>query len=76
MFVPRKIRADLPRVAIYWCGGGDAGASVVVPGAVDHTDRADAAFARFAEAGAHIVRSEVPMAEWPGVVGESLAGQV
>ena len=54
----------------------DCTSSVVVPGAVDHTDEADAAFARFAEAGAHLVRSEVPMAEWPGVVGESLAGQV
>jgi nicotinamidase-related amidase len=51
----------------------DCTSSVVVPGAVDHTDQADAAFARFAEAGAHLVRSEVPMAEWPGVVGESLA---
>jgi nicotinamidase-related amidase len=52
----------------------DCTSSVVVPGAVDHTDQADASFARFAEAGAHLVRSEVPMAEWPGVVGESLAG--
>jgi nicotinamidase-related amidase len=51
----------------------DCTSSVVVPGAVDHTDEADAAFARFAEAGAHLVRSGVPMAEWPGVVGEALA---
>jgi nicotinamidase-related amidase len=51
----------------------DCTSSVVVPGAVDHTDQADASFARFAETGAHLVRSEVPMAEWPGVVGESLA---
>jgi nicotinamidase-related amidase len=51
----------------------DCTSSVVVPGAVDHTDEADAAFARFAAAGAHLVRSDVPMAEWPGVVGESLA---
>jgi nicotinamidase-related amidase len=51
----------------------DCTSSVVVPGSVDHTDRADAAFERFAEAGAHLVSSESPMAEWPGVVGESPA---
>ena len=51
----------------------DCTSSVVVPGAVDYTDEADAHFARFAESGAHLVRSETPMAEWPGVVGESLA---
>jgi nicotinamidase-related amidase len=51
----------------------DCTSSVVVPGAVDHTDQADAAFARFAAAGAHLVRSDVAMAEWPGVVGEALA---
>ena len=50
----------------------DCTSSVVVPGAVDHTDDADAAFARFAESGAHIVRSDQPLAEWPGAVGESL----
>jgi nicotinamidase-related amidase len=51
----------------------DCTSPVVVPGSVDYTDEADAAFARFAEAGAHVVRSDVPMREWPGVVGESLA---
>jgi nicotinamidase-related amidase len=50
----------------------DCTSPVVVPGSVDYTDEADAAFARFAESGAHIVRSETPMAEWPGVVGELL----
>jgi nicotinamidase-related amidase len=50
----------------------DCTSSVVVPGAVDYTEEADAAFARFAESGAHLVRSETPLAEWPGVVGESL----
>lgn len=49
----------------------DCTSSVVVPGAVDYTDEADAAFARFAASGAHLVRSDVPMREWPGVVGES-----
>jgi nicotinamidase-related amidase len=48
----------------------DCTSPVVVPGSADYTDEADAAFARFAESGAHLVRSETPMAEWPGVVGE------
>jgi nicotinamidase-related amidase len=51
----------------------DCTSPVVVPGSVDYTDDADAAFARFAESGAHLVRSDVPMRDWPGVVGESLA---
>ena len=51
----------------------DCTSPVVVPGSVDYTDEADAAFARFAESGAHVVRSDVPMRDWPGVVGESLA---
>ncbi len=51
----------------------DCTSSVVVPGSVDYTDHGDEAFVRFAESGAHLVRSETPMAEWPGVVGEALA---
>jgi hypothetical protein len=43
-----------------------------VPGAVDHTDEADAAFARFVDSGAHLVSSQTPMTDWPGTVGESL----
>jgi nicotinamidase-related amidase len=50
----------------------DCTSSVVVPGSVDYTDEADAHFARFVESGAHAVRSDQPMHEWPGVVGESL----
>jgi nicotinamidase-related amidase len=44
----------------------DCSSPVVVPGAVDYTDAADAAFARFAEAGARVVRSTEPIAAWPG----------
>ena len=51
----------------------DCTSSVVVPGSVDYTDEADAHFARFAESGAHVVRSDQPLEEWPGVVGESLS---
>jgi len=45
----------------------DCTSPVVVPGTVDYTDDADAAFARFAEAGAHVVRSTEPIASWPGM---------
>jgi nicotinamidase-related amidase len=51
----------------------DCTSPVVVPGTVDYTDEADAHFARFAESGAHVVRSDRPLEEWPGVVGESVA---
>ncbi len=53
----------------------DCTSPVVVPGAVDYTDEADAAFARFAEAGMHVVRSTVPLAAWPGI-GERIAEAV
>ena len=44
----------------------DCTSPVVVPGSVDYTDDADAAFARFAESGAHIVRSTEPMSAVAG----------
>jgi nicotinamidase-related amidase len=39
----------------------DCTSPVVVPGAVDYTEEADAAFRRFAEAGMHVVRSTEPL---------------
>jgi nicotinamidase-related amidase len=48
----------------------DCSSPVVVPGAVDYTSDADAAFARFADAGAHIVRSSEPIRLWPGPLGK------
>lgn len=45
----------------------DCTSAVVVPGVVDYTDEADAAFARYASAGAHIVRSTDPIESWPGL---------
>ena len=45
----------------------DCSSPVVVPGVVDYTDEADAAFERFAAAGMHVVRSTEPLAEWPGI---------
>jgi nicotinamidase-related amidase len=35
----------------------DCSSPVVVPGVVDHTDAADAAYERFAQAGMHVVKS-------------------
>lgn len=45
----------------------DCTSPVVVPGVVDYTEAADQAFARFAAAGMHRVRSTQPLAEWPGL---------
>lgn len=42
----------------------DCSSPVVVPGAIDFTEQADAAYRRFAEAGMHVVRSTEPMADW------------
>jgi hypothetical protein len=39
----------------------------VVPGVVDNTDEAEAAFARYAAAGMHVVRSTDPIEVWPGL---------
>lgn len=45
----------------------DCTSPVVVPGVVDYTDEADAAFERYAAAGMHVVRSTDPIDSWPGV---------
>ncbi|MGH3132913.1 MAG: isochorismatase [Gaiellaceae bacterium] len=50
----------------------DCSSPVVVPGAVDYTDDADAAFARFAESGARVVQSTEPMASWPGPLSAAI----
>jgi nicotinamidase-related amidase len=44
----------------------DCTSPVVVEGGVDYTEQADAAFARFVDAGLHIVRSTDPMETWSG----------
>jgi nicotinamidase-related amidase len=53
----------------------DCSSPVVVPGVVDYTDDANAAFERFAAAGMHVVRSTDPLERWPGI-GERLAEPV
>jgi nicotinamidase-related amidase len=45
----------------------DCTSPVVVPGIVDFSPQADAAFERFANAGMHVVRSTDPIARWPGI---------
>jgi nicotinamidase-related amidase len=43
----------------------DCTSPVVVPGVVDYTDEADAAFERYVAAGMHVVRSTTPIEQWP-----------
>jgi nicotinamidase-related amidase len=45
----------------------DCTSPVVVPGVIDYTDQADAAFRRFQEAKMHVVRSTDPIEAWPGL---------
>jgi len=45
----------------------DCTSPVVVPGFIDYTDQADAAFQKFSEAGMHVVRSTKPIESWPGI---------
>jgi nicotinamidase-related amidase len=43
----------------------DCTSPVVVPGAADYTDEANAAFERYAAAGMHVVQSTTPIERWP-----------
>jgi nicotinamidase-related amidase len=45
----------------------DCTSPVVIPNVVDFSEPADSAFRRFAEAGMNVVRSEVPIENWPGI---------
>ena len=58
---------DSPEIAARLYLLEDCTSPVVVPGAVDYTEDADAAFAHFAAAGAHVVCSTEPMSSWPGM---------
>jgi nicotinamidase-related amidase len=46
----------------------DCTSPVVVPGVMDYTAQADAAFRRFAEAGMRAVQSIDPIKSWPGII--------
>jgi nicotinamidase-related amidase len=52
----------------------DCSSPVVVPGVADYTEDAEAAFARFAEAGMHVVRSTEPIESWPGIARAAARG--
>lgn len=45
----------------------DCTSPVVVPGVVDYSDSAEAAFQRFTDAGMHLVRSSESIDNWPGL---------
>ena len=45
----------------------DCTSPVVVPGVVDYTDQAEAAYQKFSQAGMHRVLSTQPVSEWPGM---------
>jgi nicotinamidase-related amidase len=45
----------------------DCTSPVVVPGVIDFTEQADAAYQRFAEAGMHLVQSTSAIADWNGM---------
>ena len=45
----------------------DCTSPIVVPGVVDYTEQADAAFQRYEAAGMHVVRSTDPIETWPGL---------
>lgn len=45
----------------------DCSSPVVVPGAIDYTEQAEAAFRKFADHGMNLVHSTTPMFEWPGM---------
>ena len=44
----------------------DCTSPVVIEGAVDYTEQAEAAFQQFSSAGMHIVSSSEPIESWPG----------
>ena len=45
----------------------DCSSPVVIPGVIDFTDQADAAYREFADAGMHVVSSTTPISDWPGI---------
>lgn len=45
----------------------DCTSPVVVPGIIDFTDQANAAFQRFSQAGMNLVKASQPLETWPGI---------
>ena len=44
----------------------DCTSPVVIPDVIDYTEPADRNFQKFADAGMHLVKSTMPISEWPG----------
>jgi nicotinamidase-related amidase len=51
----------------------DCTSPVVVPGVIDYTDEADAAFERYVTAGMHVVSSTDPIESWPSLAEHAAA---
>ena len=45
----------------------DCTSPVVIPGVIDYTEQAERAFAKFADAGMHLVNTTMPISEWPSL---------
>lgn len=62
-----EIQAQDPKLAQKVYLLEDCTSPVVVPGVVDFTDQANAAFQRFADAGMHVVKSTEAIESWAGI---------
>lgn len=62
-----EIQAQEPTLASKVYLLEDCTSPVVVPGIIDFTDQANAAFQRFAAAGMHLVQSTTAIASWAGI---------
>ena len=62
-----EIQAQDPKLAKKVYLLEDCTSPVVVPGVVDFTDQANAAFQRFADAGMHVVKSTEAIESWAGI---------
>ena len=62
-----EIQATDPKLASKIWLLEDCMSPVVIPGGVDYTEQADAAFEKFADAGMNIVKSIEPINDWPGI---------
>lgn len=63
----REIKAQDPDLAKKVYIMRDCSASVVIPGVMDFTPMAEAAYDKWSNAGMHVVESTTPMEEWPGM---------
>ena len=62
-----EIQAQDPKLAQKVYLLEDCTSPVVVPGVVDFTNQANAAFQRFADAGMHLVKSTDAIESWAGI---------